>query len=144
MEKNEIFKVLNENPVFFLATSENDQPRVRGMMLFKADEKGIVFHTGAYKDLYTQLKNNPKAELCFFDMKNNVQIRVSGALEETNDSSLKEEILAHPSREFLRQMRQMAGAENFDKTFAVFALKNAKAVVWTFQTNLQPKTEIPL
>jgi len=144
MEKNEIFKILNANPVFHLATCENGQPRVRGMLLYKADENGIIFHTGTFKSLYKQLKNNPKAELCFQDMKNNIQIRVSGTLEETNDSGLKEEILAHPSREFLRQMKQAAGADNFYKTYAVFSLKNAKAVVWTFASNFNPNAEIPL
>ncbi|MCL2390561.1 MAG: pyridoxamine 5'-phosphate oxidase family protein [Endomicrobia bacterium] len=144
MEKNEIFKILNENPVFYLATSENGQPRVRGMLLYKADDRGIIFHVGTYKDLYKQLQNNPKAELCFYDTKNNIQIRVSGAIEETNDNNLKEEILAHPSREFLRQMKAAAGADNFYKTYAVFILKNAKAVVWTFESNFKPKTEIQL
>ena len=144
MEKNEIFKVLNENPVFHLATCESGQPRVRGMLLYKAGEKGIIFHTGTFKDLYKQLQNNPKAELCFYDTKNNIQIRVSGTLEETYDDNLKEEILAHPSREFLRQMKLEAGAPNFYKTYAVFLLKNAKAVVWTMADNFKPKTEIPL
>ncbi|MDR1696357.1 MAG: pyridoxamine 5'-phosphate oxidase family protein [Endomicrobium sp.] len=142
MEKNEIFQILNSNPVFHLATCENGQPRVRGMLLYKADNRGIIFHTGTFKDLYTQLKDNPKAELCFQDAKNNVQVRVSGILEETNDGDLKEEILAHPSREFLRQMKQASGAENFYKTYAVFIVKNAKAVLWTFADNFKPKTEI--
>jgi Uncharacterized conserved protein len=144
MEKNEIFEVLNSNPVFHLATCENGQPRVRGMLLYKADDNGIIFHTGTFKDLYGQLKNNPKAELCFYDTQNNIQIRISGILEETDDKNLKEEILAHPSREFLRQMKQASGSDNFYKTYAVFLLKNAKAVVWTFADNFKPKTEIML
>lgn len=40
MTKNEIYTFMNSNPVFHLATVENDQPRVRGMLLFRADEKG--------------------------------------------------------------------------------------------------------
>ena len=65
MTKEEIFQFMNGNPVFYLATMDGDQPRVRGMLLFRANEDGIIFHTSAQKDVYTQIRNNPKAELCF-------------------------------------------------------------------------------
>ena len=56
---------LKEAGVYYLATMDGDQPRVRGMMLFKADKDGIIFHTASTKDVYKQLQKNPKAELCF-------------------------------------------------------------------------------
>ena len=65
MVKEEIFKLMNENPVFHLATMDGDQPRVRGMLLFRADEEGIIFHTASTKDVFQQIMKNPKAELCF-------------------------------------------------------------------------------
>ena len=43
MTKNEIFQLMNTNPVFHLATMDRDQPRVRGMLLFRADENGLSF-----------------------------------------------------------------------------------------------------
>ncbi len=43
MQKEKIFEIMNQNPVLFLATTEGDEPRVRGMMLYKADESGIVW-----------------------------------------------------------------------------------------------------
>jgi len=49
MTKEQIFEVMNGNLGFHLATVENGEPRVRGMMLYKADETGIVFHTGDFK-----------------------------------------------------------------------------------------------
>lgn len=66
MNKEEIFKLMNENPVFYLATTEDDQPKVRGMSLYRADENGIVFHTSSAKDIYSQIMKNPKVEMCFF------------------------------------------------------------------------------
>lgn len=59
MTKEEMFKIMNENMAFHLATSVDGQPHVRGMLLFRADENGIIFHTGKFKDLYEQLKKNP-------------------------------------------------------------------------------------
>ena len=43
MNKSQILDFLNTNPVCHLATVEGDQPRVRGMMMYKADQDGIVF-----------------------------------------------------------------------------------------------------
>ena len=34
MTKEELFQIMNKNPVFRLATMDGDQPRVRGMLLF--------------------------------------------------------------------------------------------------------------
>ena len=78
MNREEIIKLINENLSCHLATSENNQPHVRGMMVYKADENGVIFHTGQTKDLCSQIKSNPLVELCFFDSKNNIQVRVTG------------------------------------------------------------------
>jgi len=138
MNKEEIFAIMNENPAFHLATLDGDQPRVRGMLLFRADENGIVFHTGAMKDLYTQITENPKAELCFFGK--GVQVRVSGVLEKSVDPVLREEIYAHPSRGFLRAWKE----NGIDSQLQIYVLKNGTAVTWTMETNFSKKQPITL
>jgi pyridoxamine 5'-phosphate oxidase len=40
MEINECIKFASENPVCFLATYENNQPRVRGLLMWFADHNG--------------------------------------------------------------------------------------------------------
>lgn len=144
MTKQEIIEFINQNPVIFLATAEGDQPRVRGMMLYKADESGIVFHSGKMKDVYRQVVNNPKAELCFNDLKKGVQMRVSGELEIVDDNNLKDEICEHPTRRFLKAWRESGSLQDFYNTFVVFRLKNGKAVIWTMETNFSPKEYIQL
>lgn len=42
MEEKKIYELLNANLGFYLATMDGDQPRVRGMMLFRADENSIT------------------------------------------------------------------------------------------------------
>lgn len=59
MNKTEIFEFLNANPVFHLATIDGGRPCVRGMLLYSADENGIVFHTGKMRDLHKQLTEKP-------------------------------------------------------------------------------------
>lgn len=142
MTKQEIFEAVSKNPVFNLATIDGDRPRVRAMLLYKADENGIIFHTGTFKDVYKQLTTNNKAELCF--NANGVQIRISGELEFVDDNNLKDEIAQHPSRTFLKPWREGGALSDFYKTFAVFRMKNGVAVTWTMETNFAPKEKIQL
>ena len=144
MNKKEILDIISANPAFHLATVEGEQPRCRGMFLFRADEKGIIFHSGAMKMVHHQISNNPKVELCFNDSKNGVQVRVSGALEIVEDKALKDEICDHPSRKFLKPWRESGPLENFYDTFKVYRLTGGKAVCWTMETNFAPKEEIVL
>lgn len=58
MKKEEIFELMRQNPIFHLATIEDDRPHCRAMFLYTADENGIVFHTGAMKDVYRQIIKN--------------------------------------------------------------------------------------
>ena len=144
MQKEQIFALLNKNPAFFLATVENNEPRVRGMLLYKADESGIIFHSGPHKDVYAQIIKNPNVQLCFYDREQNIQIRVRGKLEMTDDLKLKEEISKHPTRMFMQSWKACKTQEEFYKMFSVFNLKNGLANVWTFELNFAPKKDIPL
>ncbi|HAK87998.1 MAG TPA: pyridoxamine 5'-phosphate oxidase [Nitrospiraceae bacterium] len=140
MNKTEILEFLNANPVFHMATIEGDKPRVRGMLMYRADENGILFHTGKVKDLHKQLTENPLVELSFNNgsFENLIQIRVSGVVELTEDIELKKEIVQ--KREFLKPFVEQYGYD----PLVVYRLKNGTASVWTMRTNLAPKEFIKL
>jgi uncharacterized pyridoxamine 5'-phosphate oxidase family protein len=144
MTKEQIFDLLNSNLGFYLATVENGEPRVRGMMLYKADETGILFHTGDFKDVYKQIIANPSVQMCFNDAKTGIQVRVRGVLEEVMDRDLKDEISNHPTRTFLKKLRENSTVEDFYNSIRVFRMKNGIANIWTFDTNFAPKTDIQL
>ncbi len=144
MTKQEIFDLMNSNLAFHLATVEGDQPRVRGMMLYKADESGIVFHTSSSKDLHKQIINNPKVELCFNDSKSGIQVRVSGELEIVEDINLKDEITEHPTRKFLKAWKENGTLQDFYNALVVYRLKNGIATTWSMETNFEPKNRISL
>jgi uncharacterized pyridoxamine 5'-phosphate oxidase family protein len=67
MLTREIIDYANRNPACSLASCDGDQPRVRGLLLWFADEKGFHFHTGSTKSLPGQLARNPKVEIAFFE-----------------------------------------------------------------------------
>lgn len=138
MTKEEMFQLMNENPVLHLATEEDGQPRVRALLLYRADENGIIFHTASCKDLYAQIQKNPKVEMCF--QGKGVQLRVTGVLEHLEDEKLKEEIFAHPTRKFLQTWKEMG----VDDMLEVFCLKGGTAVTWTMDTNFSEKEPVQL
>ena len=144
MTKEQIFDLLNNNLAFHLATVENGEPRVRGMLLYKADETGIVFHTGDFKDVYKQIIANPHVQMCFNDAKTGMQVRVRGVLEEVMDTDLKDEISNHPTRAFLKKLRENSTVEDFYNSIRVFRMKNGIANTWTFNTNFLAKDDILL
>ena len=137
MTKEEILHFLNENPSFSLATCEGATPHVRILMLHKADDTGIYFMVGKFKDVYRQLSLNPSVELCFH--RDNFQIRISGKVEKLDkDLDLKKEILE--ARPFMKPWIDQVGF----KYMAVFRVKNGAATTWSLETELQPKSIIQL
>jgi uncharacterized pyridoxamine 5'-phosphate oxidase family protein len=140
MDRREIQAIINSNPAFFLATTEEGEPRVRGMLLYRADDQGILFHTGGMKDVYRQLTANPAVELCFFDHQKMIQIRVRGTARLVGDLQLKQEIVNSPGREFLKPLVESHGLEVLE----VFRVEECQALVWTMATNFAPKEPVQI
>jgi pyridoxamine 5'-phosphate oxidase len=137
MNKTEILEFLNANRDCFLATVEGDKPHVRAIGMVKADEDGIILEISTFKDVYKQIVANPNVELCFYNAKDGVQIRVSGAVEPVADKKLRDEIVA--LRPFLKERIAKWG----DEVVGVLRLKG-QAYVWSFATGLEPKKYIQL
>ncbi len=138
MNKTEILALINANPACHLATVEGNAPRVRGILLYRADENGLVFHTGNMKDLYRQLTGDPRVEFCFNDFQKGIQVRVRGVVEPVEDMALKEEIVAR--RDFLKPWVEQWGWD----MLVVYRLRKGQATTWTMQTNFEPKTWVEL
>lgn len=145
MNKSEILAFLRDNPAFYLATAEGNNPHVRGLLLYRADENGIVFQTWKTKDIHQQLSENPRVELCFNNYQGishrkisaSTQIRVSGLVELVEDLELKKEILS--KRPFLKALIQETGYE-----LAIYRLRKGVAAIWTMENNFAPKNYIEL
>lgn len=138
MKKEQILDFINKNPVFTLATADENQPHVRYIMIYRADEEGLVFSTGENKDLNNQLKRNPMVEMCFYNIEEQKQIRVSGTPEKIEDIKLKKQIV-----EDFPFLREWVDREGYD-VLVIYILKNGKATVWTMETTFAPKEYIDL
>ena len=117
-------KFLKDANVYYLATMEGDQPRVRPFGTAHIFEGKLYIQTGKVKEVYKQIKENPKAEICAC-MKDQ-WLRVSGELMEDDRREARQSMLDdYPS------LQSMYSAD--DGNTAVFYFQNATAVFSSFQ-----------
>ena len=74
----EIQRFLKECGVYYLATVEGDQPRVRPFGTAEIFEEHLYIQTGKKKDVFKQICENNNVEICAF--KDGKWIRVTGKL----------------------------------------------------------------
>ena len=118
-----VCQFLKEAGVYYLATVEGDQPRVRPFGTAHIFEGKLYIQTGKVKPTSRQLMANPKAEICAFH--NGAWVRVAGELVEDDRLEAKKSMLdAYP---MLRNMYD----EN-DGNTQVFYFQNATATFASF------------
>lgn len=94
MEK--VCEFIKSAGVYYLATVEGDQPRVRPFGTIHIFEGKLYIQTGKIKNVSRQLAANPKAELCAF--KDGVWLRVACELVEDDRLEPKKSMLdAYPN-----------------------------------------------
>ena len=117
-------KFLKDAEVYYLATMDGDQPRVRPFGTAHIFEGKLYIQTGKVKEVYKQLKENPKAEICA--CRKDQWLRVSGELMEDDRREARQSMLdAYPS------LQSMYSAD--DGNTAVFCFQKATAVFSSFQ-----------
>ncbi len=86
-----VCQFLKEAGVYYLATMDGDQPRVRPFGTAHIFEGKLYIQTGKVKPVSKQLAANPKAEICAF--KDGVWVRVAGELVEDDRIEAKKSML---------------------------------------------------
>lgn len=79
-------KNIAEPTAMSLATCADNIPSTRIVLLKEHDERGFVFYTNLQSHKGTDLKKNPHAELGFYWMPMERQIRISGKVEQVSDA----------------------------------------------------------
>lgn len=118
-----VCKFLKDAGVYYLATVEGDQPRVRPFGTAHIFEGKLYIQTGKVKPTSKQLMENPKAEICAFH--NGSWLRVAGELVEDDRVEARKSML--DAYENLREMYD----EN-DGNTQVFYFKHATATFSSF------------
>ncbi len=109
--------------VYYLATVEGDQPRVRPFGTAHIFEDKLYIQTGKVKPVSKQIAENPKAELCAF--KEGTWVRIACELVEDDRVEARKSMLDAYS-----DLRRMY--DETDGNTQVFYLKNATATFSSF------------
>lgn len=118
-----VYQFLKDAGVYYLATVEGNQPRVRPFGTVNIFDGKLYIQTGKVKPCSRQIAANPKVELSAFHQ--GAWIRVTGELAEDGRVEAKKSMLdAYPD---LRSMYD----EN-DNNTQVFYFKNAVATFSSF------------
>lgn len=91
---NEVAAFLKDCRVFFIATSEGNQPRVRPFGVAEIVNGKLYLTTGRKKDVYKQLEGNDgRFEICALKADYSQWIRISGRLVDEDNAEIRQTIL---------------------------------------------------
>ena len=116
----EVLKFLQDAKTFYLASVEKDQPRVRPMGFVMIYDGKICFSTNNKKEMFKQMKANPKIEICA-STPDGKWLRISGGVVFNSDRAAREKAL-----ETMPVLKNMYSAA--DGIFEIFHFENAHAV----------------
>ncbi len=100
-----------------MATVDGEQPHVRPLGFVMEYKENLAFYSDSRKNMYKQLKVNPKVELCAIDDKLNT-LRLSGSVRFITDSDSKK--AAFDTMPALEKM----GYSVEDDCFEIYTLDN--------------------
>ena len=121
----EVQAYLKECGAFFIATVDEDQPRVRPFGVSEIINGRLYIMTGKVKDVYKQMAKNGKFEICALKKSGSEWMRLSGTLVNDETLSVKEEFLdRNPG------LKSMYKAD--DDNMAVLYITNATARFCSF------------
>ena len=127
---NEVYDFLKECGVYYLATTEGDQPRVRPSGTIDLFEGKLYIQTGKIKPVAHQIKTNPKIEISAMNSAGKwIRVAAEAVLDE-NIAAAEHMLDAYPD---LKAMYQPG-----DGNTEVYYLKNGKAQICSFTE--APKT----
>jgi uncharacterized pyridoxamine 5'-phosphate oxidase family protein len=125
----EVYDFLKKANTYYLATVENDQPRVRPFGTINIFDGKLYIQTGKVKDVSKQIRANPKIEICAFN--GDTWIRVEAVAVEDDRREARQRMLdAYP------QLKDRYSAD--DGNTQVLYLRDVTAVISGFAS--EPKT----
>lgn len=121
---DEILKYLKDAGTYYLATTDGNQPRVRPFGTASIFEGKLYIQTGNVKDVFSQMRKNPKIEICTMG-KDNTWIRISATAVCDDRIDARQHMLdEYPD------LQKMYAAD--DGNCEVLYLKDATANIYSF------------
>lgn len=121
----EVQAYLKECGVFYIATNDGDQPRVRPFGVSEIINGRLYIMTGKVKDVFKQIAANGKFEICALKPSGTEWLRISGTLVNDDTLATKEEFLNRNE-----SLKAMYKAD--DGNMAILYITNATARFCSF------------
>ncbi len=121
----EVYDFIKECGTYFLATTENNQPRVRPFGTIDLFEDKLYIQTGKIKNVSKQIEKNPQVELCALNKDGSKWLRLEGTLVRDERVEAKKHLLDH-----YPNLRAMYNEE--DDNTEVLYFKKATATISSF------------
>lgn len=128
---NKAAQFLTDSKTFYLATIEDDQPRVRPFGAVMEWDGKVYICTNNKKDVYAQIQKNPKVEISAIDQSFN-WIRIAGKLVTDDRREAREAMLkAQPGLESMYKLDDGIFEVLYftDATATIYNIKGGKEVV---------------
>ena len=124
----EVYEFLKSAGTYYLATIENDRPKVRPFGTVNIYNNRLYIQTGRKKDVYKQIMANNNVEICAFN--DGKWLRIAGKLINDDSIDAKKDMLDNYPN--LRSMYD----EHDDNTLVLYFVE-AKATFYSFTS--EPK-----
>lgn len=122
MSPEDFVAYLDECGKYFLATMDNDQPRVRPFSFCAVIDGNVYFMTRKHKDVYKQLVKNPKVQIAAFPQEGRGWMRITCKLIEEDSQAIRTTF-------FEKYPRVAASHPADDPDYAFMKLQGITAVV---------------
>ncbi len=132
MDIKDCAKFANENATCYLATVDGDQPRVRALGMWFADETGFYFQAQSVKAMVKQLEKNPRVEVYFCPKDFSKVMRVSGQVKFITDTALRAKCIK--DRPFVKNF---GITEPDNPLLSVFQIYTGEAYFWTMADTMK-------
>jgi uncharacterized pyridoxamine 5'-phosphate oxidase family protein len=124
-DADKVVKFLKDSKVFYIATIDGKQPRVRPFGAVLNIDGKVSICTGSAKNVYKQIKKNPKVEISAMTP-DSKWIRLSGTLADiTNEANRQKFFEASPG------LKNIYSGDK-EKEFTILSFKSATAVIEDF------------
>ena len=118
-----VYEFLKKCGTYYIATVENDQPRVRPFGTIDLYNDKLYIQTGKVKDVSKQISTNPRIEICAQD--GDKWIRIAATAVNDDSVEAKQHMLdAYPSLQGMYKAN--------DSNTQVLYLKDATATICSF------------
>lgn len=118
----EVYEFLKKCGVFYIATIDNDKPRVRPFGALNIFEDKLYLQTAKSKNVFKQIEFNNHVEICGFSEGKWIRIETELVVDDRDEAKIN----------MLENNPELKSMYSVDDNNKVLYMKNSKATIYSF------------